>query len=148
MRLPRDLKSSGTGLHWWYIEALCARCLRLQRRHDWSLLGVIATWEEQGRKCYCCDQAIGDPRIGGRGVSAVTIDHDHDICPQVNHSCKRCRRGLARRDCNSNKLATRIRLGGLPEDKDLDRWLRSLELQDLGRLMYRASCVTPTSHRE
>ena len=35
------------------------------------------------------------------GGEAILIDHDHEICPQGDHSCTKCRRGPACNRCNS-----------------------------------------------
>jgi len=41
------------------------------------------------RPCYICG-----------GVSSG-IDHNHDICPRIGHSCDRCRRGPVCVKCNA-----------------------------------------------
>jgi hypothetical protein len=72
--------------------------------------------------------------VGGRSPNGdweIKIDHDHNICPQDDHSCERCRRGLACNPCNTHKLS----LKPLYEDDDhLHTWLEFIGLEGRDRL--------------
>jgi len=62
-----------------------------RRRHGMQPEDLATLWNAQGGRCYLCGEALsGD----------VTMDHDHDCCPQ-NKSCAICRRGIAHNLCNA-----------------------------------------------
>lgn len=120
----------------WSLTWICVRCNRLRSVHHLEVSELIALWEAQGRKCYTgCGKVLNHPRAtsntDGRkdylqNKGNIKIDHDHGICPQKEHSCKKCRRGLACHYCNTTILAERfvpwtIEAGGNP-----DYWLRLL----------------------
>jgi hypothetical protein len=121
---------------------LCRRCQNLRNYHNLELAELVALWEVQNRQCYYpgCSKVLTDPRIpdqrpvqGDGGTWNLRIDHDHAICPQRNHSCKECRRGLACHICNTRALAQR--LWNLPEQpRELARWLEFLGPEGRDRL--------------
>jgi len=127
------------GYYQWSMKRFCQRCQVLRQRHGLSVAGLVAMWEAQGRRCYRypeCSRILSDPRaviVGGRDAR---VDHDHNICPRKEHSCERCRRGLACNICNTQALS--IRTSGwwvLPQgDADLRRWLEFLGPGDRDRL--------------
>lgn len=122
----------------WSMKRFCQRCQVLRHRHGLSVAGLIAMWEAQGRQCYRpeCSKVLNDPRIVIVGGRDARVDHDHNICPQKEHSCERCRRGLACNICNTHALS--IRTTGswvLPQaDGNLHRWLEFLGAEDRDRL--------------
>jgi hypothetical protein len=125
----------------WLRLRLCRRCQELRNHHGMELADLIALWEAQNRRCYECFKVLPDPNVisnvRGGGREAL-IDHDHRICPQASHSCKKCRRGLVCVACNTHPLSiTTIARGMwlLPEkDEDLIRWLAFLGPEDRARL--------------
>ena len=122
----------------WVAWPSCQRCHNLRFRHGLDLAGLLAIWEAQGRRCYRypeCQKVLEDPRVIVNGGRDARIDHDHGICPQVEHSCERCRRGLACNICNTHALS--VRTTGFwvpPEGDDLVRWLEFLGPGDRDRL--------------
>lgn len=119
----------------WNRHAECYRCYGLYNRHKLRLIELIALWEAQDRRCYHCSRMLADPRLGEIKGESLRVDHDHNICPQAHHSCKRCRRGLACKSCNVNQLA--IRTAGwcvLPQGDSLAGWLEFLGPADRDRL--------------
>jgi hypothetical protein len=101
----------------WTRSSQCLSCRHLMGRHQLKLTELIALWEEQDRRCLFysdCSRMLADPHLsrGGGGQAAdggwmLRIDHDHAICPEVKHSCERCRRGLVCQKCNTWRLAAR-----------------------------------------
>jgi hypothetical protein len=126
------------GYYTWSMTRFCQRCNVLRQRHGLTVAGLVAMWEAQDRRCHRypkCSKILSDPRaviVGGRDAR---VDHDHSICPQKEHSCERCRRGLACNICNTQALS--IRTSGFwvpPEDGELRRWLEFLGPEDRDRL--------------
>ncbi|SRR6266702_2924089 len=68
------------------IAADNARRRHGMRPEDWAAL-----WHSQDGRCYLCGETLS---------GNVTMDHDHDCCPQ-NKSCAICRRGIAHNLCNA-----------------------------------------------
>jgi len=134
----------------WLRLGVCRRCQSLRSHHGLELPELVALWEAQGRRCYRypdCPKLLADPRQpspergashkGEDGTWEIRIDHDHQICPKVQHSCERCRRGLACNACNCHDLAisSRVGLWVIPEqDRDLNSWLEFLGPEDRDRL--------------
>lgn len=116
------------------------RCRNLWKNHRLELVELIAIWEAQDGCCYRCRELLTDPRIPVRGMGSkgpdgtwtIKIDHDHKICGQGDHSCNRCRRGLACHHCNVRALSVTT---SLPESEDgLVWWLEFLGPADRDRL--------------
>jgi Recombination endonuclease VII len=121
--------------NWYWIKrARCGRCQSLRSNHGLTLAELIDMRETQDRRCYYCQKELADPRASRHGSSE--IDHDHKVCPKRNHSCERCRRGLACHDCNVQELSQRSAgLWVLPEKSDeLVRWLEFLGPEGRDRL--------------
>lgn len=133
------LPKSSRGNWQWVKMKFCRRCQSLYNHHGMTLAELISLWEEQDRSCYLCRKALSDPRFirhiraGGRNSH---IDHNHKICPQQFHSCKKCRRGLACVSCNTHSLALRtVGFWMLPEEPvKVNRWLKFLGPEDRKRL--------------
>jgi len=132
---------------YWFKRTTCQRCRFLGDAHGLSLAELIAIWESQNARCHSCFRELVDPRISdhdGRRLTngqaySLRIDHDHRICPQKQHSCQRCRRGLVCNYCNTRGLAeTSAGLRILPEkDEDLDSWLEFIGPESRDRLLAR-----------
>ena len=140
-------KPYAKGRSWrWQVPSKCSRCNHLETRHHMTLTELAALWEEQERQCgnKKCRKTLLDPRsVSGRKMWKVHIDHDHQICPQASHSCKRCRRGLLCNFCNTQDYA--IRKAGLwilPQGDELDRWLKFIGPDECNRL--REALAIPT----
>lgn len=116
----------------WMRTRRCGRCNILHSRHGLELIELVTLWETQDRKCYHCSGMLADPRIVGRKTH---IDHDHNICPQRNHSCKKCRRGLACNPCNTNELSVRKADLWIPsEEENFRRWLEFIGTSNRSKL--------------
>ena len=116
------------------------RCCNLWKNHRLELVDLIAIWEAQHGCCYRCRELLTHPSISVTGMSpkgpdgawTIRIDHNHKICLQEDHSCKRCRRGLACNPCNVSALSVTT---SLPESEDgLVWWLEFLGRTDRDRL--------------
>lgn len=127
------------GRRWyWFRRTVCHRCRFLSDAHGLGLAELIAMWDAQNGRCYRCFRQLVDPRTpdhDGRKADSTRVDHDHRICPQEQHSCDRCRRGLACNICNTQDLSeTSAGLRILPKGDDLVRWLEFLGPADRDRL--------------
>src|SRR6266702_4432642 len=80
------------GLEHWSRRRYCHKCRDLWQRHRF-------TPEDY-------DKFFADGcSIPGCKRPATDIDHDHFICPKINHSCEKCRRGPLCRPHN-NRIIT------------------------------------------
>lgn len=61
-----------------------------RHRHGITLEQRSQMFQEQGGKCYLCDEEL---------VGAIHIDHDHSCCPGIR-ACGKCIRGIACQKCN------------------------------------------------
>jgi len=114
--------------------------------HGLELDELITLWKEQDYKCYACGRVLNHPRIVpnadtrkdymGNGGN-IKIDHDHGICGKREHSCKKCRRGLACHDCNTSVLAERFTPWSLESHGNPGYWLRLLGTEDTGTAISR-----------
>ena len=135
-RVHAGRSREGMRLWRWMPGNDCERCQNLRAHHGLELAELVAIWETQGRRCYCCSKELCDPSVATTWRRQAVIDHDHRICPQKNHSCERCRRGLACHGCNTHELgASTRRLMVIPDSSDgLVRWLEFIGPGERDRL--------------
>lgn len=136
-------KKQRSGTWHWERTHTCGRCYALWVYHHLQLTDLVSMWKEQEKRCFQCNRFLADPRTAnGRksrdlnGVQKIRIDHDHKICPQKDHSCEKCRRGLVCQSCNINELSERsYAFWPLPEsDEEIRRWLDFIGPEERQRL--------------
>lgn len=148
-------KAPRSGIWHWERTHACGRCYALQVYHHLELTELIIIWKQQNKRCFLCTRLLTDPRITeGRksraedGTWRIRIDHDHKICSQKkDHSCNKCRRGLACQSCNVNELSERSYIfWSIPKNnEELDRWLEFIGPENRKRLAARISSAHPRS---